>query len=101
MFTSWRQRRKAMAAVKADAGAALPLIAVARSDAESAAQALRDEFSDLAGFPPSCPRCHRSLVYQRVQLSRKRWRWMWCCRGSCGYSIYDAAVKRQREASQP
>jgi hypothetical protein len=100
MLDDWRQRRRMIAALKEDAAVALPLLAVARAEVEAAAQELRDEFSDLSGFPPSCPRCHRSLVYQRVELSRKKWRWMWCCRGTCGYSIYDAAFQRQREASR-
>jgi hypothetical protein len=79
MRESWRERRRTRALLKADAEAAAPLIKAARAEIEADAQAIREEFEDLRGFPPLCPRCHRTLVDQTTQLSRKKWRWMWVC----------------------
>jgi hypothetical protein len=33
------------------------------------------------------------MRYERVQLSKKKWRWLWCC-PSCHRRIYDAAIER-------
>src|SRR6266511_3294898 len=99
MLDTWRGRRRLMKRLKADAKTTLPLLQAAKLEAEAAARALREEFQELPGFPPSCPRCGRSLVYRSVQLSRKKWRWMWACRGTCSYTVYDAQIQRQRSAS--
>ena len=99
MLESWRERRRLMKRLKVDAKTTLPRLQAAKVEVEAAARDLRQEFQELPGFPPSCPRCGRSLVYQRVQLSRKKWRWMWLCRGECHYTIYDAQLRRERSAS--
>jgi hypothetical protein len=81
-----------MAKLKADAEAAAPMIESVRAEIEAAAQAIRDEFADMRGFPPMC----RTLVYERREVGRRKWRWKWTCRWGCGYSVYDAALPEPR-----
>ena len=69
-----------------------PSVEAFQEEAEAAGRAVRDEFGDLPGFPPICDRCDRVMLYRRVHLGGKKWRWMWVCPG-CGAQIYSAALE--------
>ena len=67
-------------------------VSALRAEVAASALAVRGEFENLAGFPPGCERCGTVMLYRRVQLGRKKWRWQWACQ-NCGYRVYDAALK--------
>jgi hypothetical protein len=87
-----RAPRPVRKAAKAEAARALPAVEELRLHVERSASAVREEYSELPGFPPSCPRCERIMHYRKTQLARKKWRWMWNCPG-CGHAEYDAALR--------
>jgi hypothetical protein len=66
---------------RAEAERLAPLLAEARDEIDAAAAAVREENRDALGVPPLCPVCGRGMVGRRYQLSKKRWRWEWKCRG--------------------
>lgn len=71
-----------------------PAVEALREEIERTARTVRAEFQDLPGFPPICESCDRVMVYRRVRLSRKKWRWMWHC-GGCSSYVYNAVLKRE------
>jgi hypothetical protein len=87
-------RRRAEKRELRDAALALqPELDALHAEIDAGALAVRTEFGDLPGFPPICESCDRVMVYLRVKLGRKKWRWMWHCYG-CGDYVYDAAFKK-------
>jgi hypothetical protein len=72
-----------------------PSVVAFQDEIKAAARAVRDEFDDLPGFPPTCERCDRVMLYERVQLGRAKWRWMWGC-PKCGRHVYDAVLQEAR-----
>jgi len=87
------ERRALRKFATAEARAAAPRLKALEERVLTAQRRVVERYSDLPGFPPICARCERPMRYERVQLSQKKWRWMWCC-PSCSNRVYDAAVKR-------
>jgi hypothetical protein len=92
-FDRCRQRKL----IPSQAQVAQPLVDDFRSHVEVQSRAIRNQFGSLPGFPPTCSRCDRLMIYERVQLSRKKWRWMWRC-PSCYQTVYDAAIRKAETA---
>jgi hypothetical protein len=81
VLREFRTRRRYRRLARAEAARLALLIAQARDDIDAAAAVVRAENRDALGFPPLCPTCGRGMVAHRHQLSKKRWRWEWACRG--------------------
>jgi hypothetical protein len=85
MLRGFRDRRLYRQLAREEAARLDPLLAQARADIDTAAAAARAENLNALGFPPTCPACGRGMVAKRHQLSKKRWRWYWECRGEHCY----------------
>ncbi len=85
MLRGFRDRRLYRQLAREEAARLDPLLAQARADIDTAAAAARAENLNALGFPPTCPACGRGMVAKRHQLSKKRWRWYWECRGERCY----------------
>jgi hypothetical protein len=81
MLRGFRDRRLYRRLARDEAARLDPLLAQARADIDTAAAAVRAENLNALGFPPTCPACGRGMVAKSHQLSKKRWRWNWECRG--------------------
>jgi hypothetical protein len=81
VLRGFRTRRRYRQLARAEAARLAPLLAQVRDEIDAAAEAVREENRDALGFPPLCPKCGRGMVARRSQLSKKRWRWEWTCRG--------------------
>jgi hypothetical protein len=92
------ERRAERRELAREAAELLPRVALLKHEVAERSLAVREEFRDLPGFPPLCERCDVVMLYRRVQLGRKKWRWMWRC-PQCSQQVFDAAFKeRQADA---
>jgi hypothetical protein len=81
VLRGFRTRRLYRRLARAEAERLAPVLAQARDEIDAAAAIVREENMEALGFPPTCPACGRGMVAHRHQLSKKRWRWEWTCRG--------------------
>jgi len=93
------ERRAERREIEREAAELLPRVALLRREVAESSVAVRDTFRDLPGFPPLCERCDVVMLYQRIQLGRKKWRWMWRC-PQCGQQVFDAALKERQAGAR-
>lgn len=85
MLRRLRERRLFRRLARDEAARLQPLTAEVRAELDLAAHRVRDAGAELPAYSPACPACGRGMRAERHQLSKKKWRWVWRCRGERCY----------------